>query len=138
MTLRSSVTWFETTHAGMESEPASPILCGVLAPSFQVSMPTDGLTLFGLQVKALQFCWHLAGSFWTLGPLSLVAIVPCRCIALVGRRISRPFFNLLNWSQVHIDPGIIHQTSDLLVKWRICIRSSRLQRPCVFRCKQKK
>ena len=41
MTLRSPVTWFETTHAGMESEPASPILCGVLAPSFQVSMPTS-------------------------------------------------------------------------------------------------
>lgn len=99
----------------MEAEPASPIFRGIFATTFQISMPTNRLALFGLEVESLQLSRYLTRRSGAVNSGPFVAVVLCRHIVQAGRRISRPFLNPLNRSEVHVDPWVIHQAFDLLV-----------------------
>ena len=132
MTFCCTMSCLQAFHANMKTKPAPPILCSILATLLQVLVPAYWFSIFCLCVKSLEFGRHLAQGFGCLVASPLVAIAFWACAVWWCRCIDIPLLDPLHWRQVNIDPWIIHQTSDLFIKWWVGIHGCRFQSPCVL------
>ena len=116
-----TMLWFEATHTCVVSKLATSTFGLIVAPFAQVEVPTHWFAFCRLHFQAFQLirnlCWlpitlflffERLTSWWTCG-LSLT-------LRTLQLRICSRSLHARHCNQVHIDPGIMHQSGENVVQ----------------------